>query len=110
MLRPGGLVFFHVPFLVHRHGKRGKTAAGDAFGFYFQYSPDGVRQMLLDAGFEILSVESMGNGMTATGLLMGFGPADFDPSELSAAIGSSQEGFKPGIFTSSAVVARRPQQ
>tara|TARA_B100000795_G_scaffold256005_1_gene228110 strand:+ start:96 stop:1004 length:909 start_codon:yes stop_codon:yes gene_type:complete len=110
LLRPGGLVFFHAPFLVHRHGKRGKTAAGDAFGFYFQYSPSGVRQMLLDAGFEILSVESMGNGMTATGLLMGFGPADFDPSELSAAIGSSQEGLKPGIFTSSAVVARRPQQ
>ena len=110
LLRPGGLVFFHAPFLVHRHGKLGKTAAGDPFGFYFQYSPGGVRQMLLDAGFEILSVESMGNGMTATGLLMGFGPADFDPSELSAAIGSSQEGVKPGIFTSSAVVARKPQQ
>ena len=64
--------------------------------------------MFLDAGFEILSIESMGNGMTATGLLMGFGPDDFDPSELSSAIGSSQETHAPSIFSSSAVVARKP--
>jgi len=108
LVKPGGLVFFHVPFLTHRHGKSGKTVSGDAFGHYFQYSPAGSRQMFLDAGFEILSIESMGNGMTATGLLMGFGPDDFDPSELSSAIGSSQETHAPSIFSSSAVVARKP--
>ena len=95
LLRPGGLVFFSVPFTfayatanrsdgpseavwhalmvlgtlcgVHRF----HTVPND----YFRYTPEGAEALLTDAGFEVLVRERGGNTQITTASLLGFGSA-----------------------------------
>ena len=108
LLRPGGLLFFAVPFNEQFH-----LIPGD----FYRYTLDGARSLLTDAGFEIIHAHKLGDSEMASGYMLGFGVGDFDESHLdskllqpvSAGLGRSiryaklDESLSMGTF----IVARR---
>ena len=71
LVKPGGLVFFSAPFLEPFH-----RVPRD----FWRFTLDGASELLTAAGFEVLERRRIGNTALTSGMLLGFGVADF-PSE-----------------------------
>ena len=106
MLRPGGLLLFTAPFNEHFH-----LIPGD----FFRYTFDGARVLLSDAGFEILQAQKWGDTLIASGALLGFGVADFEPAYLEAKLLQPVDHArkfatkKEWLYFNIAIIARRPK-
>ena len=69
-------LLFLAPFLEKFHLS---PPAGD----YFRFTADGARMLFLEAGYEIVEVQRIGDSLTTSGYLMGFGLGDLTTEQRS---------------------------
>jgi hypothetical protein len=108
LLSPGGHLFFTAPFLEPFH-----QMPSD----YFRFTHDGARHIFERVGLQIVAERRIGNTMLASGMLLGFGAADFDEAYLNKhllrSVGSDPKSRKLKVdewaFLESALVARKPE-
>ena len=86
LLSPGGVLIWTAPFLERYH-----PFPGD----YFRYTCDGARELLESAGLEVTDIRRMGDGLLATGYLLGFGTGDVP----SASVRNSLRRWAPSECT-----------
>ena len=80
------------------------------------YTVLGARQLLANAGLQIVHMQRMGDSMITSGYMLGFGTGDYPPSYLEkhmlADVGGSVQWLnkKPNfLFMNVGVVARKPR-
>ena len=108
LLKPGGIVLFLAPFLEKFHLC---PPAGD----YFRFTADGARMLFLEAGYDVVSTQRIGDSLTTSGYLMGFGLGDFDSRQkqkllepVDADSVSADDHGQEWLYLGVALVLRRP--
>ena len=108
IMNPGGLIFWTAPFLEVLH-----MVPGD----FFRYTCDGAQAVFRHVGFNIKSVQRIGNTQITTGWLLGFSYSDFPEDVIETNLLSNSHdkqsaiNWEPGewAFISCALVIERPR-
>ena len=109
LLRPGGHVFVTAPFNARHHLQWD----------YFRYTVAGARELFSRAGFNVLLAQKVGDTMSASGFMLGFGTGDL-PAEYERLDTANGTLFRPfdaattpntpaeWMYLGVAMIARKP--